>query len=123
LLKESTVHEVSLVQSLFDQLDHAIAPHACGPGGVRRVTVRIGALAGVERDLFRTAYEGCRSDRGFRSAELEIVEEPTQWTCTVCTTHEVSEDALRCAHCDGEVELSAGGGIYLDRVEMEVADV
>ena len=117
------MHEVSLVQSLFDQIDRAIAPHGCGPGGVRKVAVRIGDLAGVERDLFRTAYEGCRTERGYRSAEMDIVTEPARWTCKECNSHIVSEGALRCASCDGEVLLSAGGGIFLDRIEMEVADV
>ncbi len=117
------MHEVSLVQALFDQIDRAIAPHPCGPGGVRTITVRIGELAGVERDLFRTAYEGCRTERGYRLAEMDIVNERAQWTCKTCTSQVLSEDALRCAGCDGEVALSAGGGIFLDRIEMEVADV
>ena len=49
------MHEYSLVQAMFDQMagvmeiNHA---HA-----VRRVRVRIGPLAGVDPDLFRTAYD------------------------------------------------------------------
>jgi Zn finger protein HypA/HybF involved in hydrogenase expression len=65
------MHEVSLVQSLFDQADHAIPPHPAA--AVRLVTVCIGALAGVERELFLSAFDGCKEDRGYGNAALEII--------------------------------------------------
>jgi Zn finger protein HypA/HybF involved in hydrogenase expression len=68
------MHEVSLVQALFDQADRAILPYPSGD--VRQVTVCIGALAGVECALFRSAFEGCKDDRGYGQATLVIVEAP-----------------------------------------------
>jgi Zn finger protein HypA/HybF involved in hydrogenase expression len=68
------MHEVSLVQALFDQADHALPPYPSA--AVRQVTVRIGALAGVECALFRSAFDGCKDDRGYGNATLVIVEVP-----------------------------------------------
>lgn len=66
------MHEVSLIQALFDQADRAIPPHPSA--AVRLVTVQIGAFAGVECSLFRSAFEGCKEDRGYANAALELVE-------------------------------------------------
>ena len=115
------MHEVSLVQALFDQTDRAIAPHP--PLAVRQLTVRIGALAGVECELFRTAFDACRAERGYGVAVLQIVEEPAAWTCTACGAVVRTGRPLRCSSCDGVAKLSAGGDLILDRVELEVVDV
>lgn len=85
------MHEVSLVQALFDQADRAIAPHPSV--AVRQVTVGVGAFAGVECVLFRSAFEGCKDDRGYANAQLEIV------------------------------DLPAGDDLILQRLELEIPDV
>lgn len=115
------MHEVSLVHALFDQLDRAIAPHP--PSAVRLVTVRVGELAGVEPELLRTAFEGCRDERGFTAAALTIVDERAVWTCRACGEAVPGDGAsLQCA-CGGAVRLTAGDALVFDRVELEVADV
>jgi hydrogenase nickel incorporation protein HypA/HybF len=115
------MHEVSLVQSLFDQADRAIAPHPTA--AVCRVTVRIGKLAGVECELFRTAFEGCKAERGYAVAALEIIEEAAAWTCAECGAAVPEGGPLRCRSCDGVPTLSAGGELILQRLELETADV
>jgi hydrogenase nickel incorporation protein HypA/HybF len=115
------VHEVSLVHALFDQADRAIAPHSSR--AVRHLKVRIGELAGLDPGLFRTAFDGCRSDRGYAGAALEIVEEDAAWSCASCGAAVAQGGPLRCTACDGEARLSAGGDVILDRVELEVVDV
>lgn len=115
------MHEVSLVQALFDQADHAIVPYP--PERVRQITVRIGELAGVDSELFRTAFDGCRAERGYGLAVLEIIEERAAWRCAVCRGAVAPSGPLRCVVCDGEAKLEAGGDLILQRVEMEVVDV
>lgn len=115
------MHEVSLVHALFDQTDRAIGQHP--RAAVRQVTLRIGELAGVERELFRTAFEGCKSERGYAVASLDIIEEHAVWSCADCGARVTPEGPLRCAACDGPVQLSAGGDLILQRVELEVTDV
>ncbi len=115
------MHEVSLVHALFDQVDRAIAPH--GSKAVRILKVRIGDLAGVDAELFATAFDGCRSERGYVAAALELVTEPAVWRCAECGAEIVAGSVLRCRSCDGEARLAAGGDLILDRIELEVADV
>lgn len=115
------MHEVSLVDALFDQVDRAIDPHP--RAAVRQVTLRIGRLAGVEPELLRTAFEGCKSERGYAAASLVIIEEKAAWRCAECGAAVLEGGALRCAACDGQATLAAGGELILQRVELEVSDV
>jgi hydrogenase nickel incorporation protein HypA/HybF len=65
------MHEYSLVQAMFDQIDEVVrTSRACA---VRRVQVRIGPLAGVDPELFRTAYDVYRVRTFCADAPLEIV--------------------------------------------------
>lgn len=116
------MHEVSLVQDLFDQTDAAIRPHA--PAAVREVTVRIGTLAGVDDVLFRTAFEGCKAERGYGAATLTIVTDQAEWACERCGSPVAPEEGpLRCAVCDGAARLRAGDALILQRLELEVSHV
>jgi hydrogenase nickel incorporation protein HypA/HybF len=64
------MHEYSLVQSMFDQIEDVVrAQHAIA---VRRVRVTIGSRAGVEPELFRTAYDVFRIKTICEDAPLEI---------------------------------------------------
>ena len=82
------MHEYSLVQAMFDQIAEAMKQH--GAVAVRRVRVRIGAEAGVEPALFRTAYDVFRIRTACADAPLEIV------------------------------DVAAGDELTLDRLELEV---
>lgn len=115
------MHEVSLVHALFDQVDRAIAPHPAA--AVRVLTVRIGARAGVERELFETAFEGSRDERGYGAAALVVVEEPVVFRCRSCAAIVDEAGELYCAHCGGAARLVSGDALMLDRVELEVRDV
>lgn len=115
------MHEMSLVDALFDQIDAALLPH---PGAqLRLVRVRIGALAGVEPVLFRTAFEGLRGDRQHPTSELELVWEAAEWRCPLCQQDVPEGDALQCPTCSTPAVLTRGAGIYLDHLELEVPDV
>jgi Zn finger protein HypA/HybF involved in hydrogenase expression len=65
------MHEYSLVQAMFDQIEGVVAAqHA---RSVRRVRVRIGTRAGVEPVLFQTAYDIFRVKTVCDDAPLQIV--------------------------------------------------
>ena len=64
------MHEYSLVQAMFDQIAGVV--RARGALAVRRVRVRIGRRAGVEPELFRTAYDVFRVKTFCAEAPLEI---------------------------------------------------
>lgn len=114
------MHELSLVHALFDQADRAVAAH--GPDRVRRVEVTIGALAGVEVELFRTAFGVARAERGYALAELAIELVPAEHRCSGCGARIEEGAPLTCA-CGGRVALTRGGDLILKRLELEVPDV
>jgi hydrogenase nickel incorporation protein HypA/HybF len=64
------MHEYSLVQSMFEQIESVV--RAQGAIAVRRVRVKIGSMAGVEPELFRTAYDVFRIKTICEEAPLEI---------------------------------------------------
>ena len=66
------MHEYSLVQAMFDQI--GIVIDAQRAVAVHRVRVRIGALAGVDPMLFRTAYDVYRLETPCANAPLDIVD-------------------------------------------------
>ncbi|MBI3403526.1 MAG: hydrogenase maturation nickel metallochaperone HypA [Acidobacteria bacterium] len=69
------MHEYSLVQSMFDQIESVA--RAQGAIAVRRVRVTIGSRAGVEPELFRTAYDLFRIKTICEDAPLEIEPAPS----------------------------------------------
>lgn len=115
------MHEASLVDALFDQIDQAVVAHPSGRLCLLRV--RVGELAGVEPELFRTAFDVVRGSRGHEKATLELVREDAVWSCGACATRVPRGGVLRCEACGGEATLTAGGDIILDRIELEVRDV
>ncbi len=64
------MHEYSLVQAMFDQIGAVV--RAQGALSVKRVRVSIGPLAGVEPELFRTAYDVFRVKTFCAEAPLVI---------------------------------------------------
>ena len=64
------MHEYSLVQAMFDRIDDVAASQRAAT--VRRVRVTIGNDAGVDPDLFRTAYGVFRIGTLCADAPLEI---------------------------------------------------
>jgi hydrogenase nickel incorporation protein HypA/HybF len=64
------MHEYSLVQAMFDQIESVVRTH--GALSVRRVRVCIGERAGVEPALFETAYQVFRLRTICAEAPLEI---------------------------------------------------
>lgn len=112
------MHEYSLVQALFDQIEataranHAIAVH--------RVRVRIGQAAGVEATLLHTAYETFRTGTICADAPLDVEEVAVRWACPEGHGDITPGRPLTCAACGRPARLVAGDEIVLDRVELEV---
>jgi hydrogenase nickel incorporation protein HypA/HybF len=113
------MHEYSIVQALVDTVEReARARNAIA---VHRLSVRIGALAGVEAGLLASAYEICRTGTLCAAAELAIESVPARWTCPTCGQEMAMGDVLRCPACRAPARLVSGDEIILDRIEMEVA--
>ncbi len=114
------MHEYSLVQGLFDQVSAHVA--ARGATAVRKVTVGMGELAGVDPELFATAFVTFRPASPCPEAELAIRWVEARWVCTACE-HPIQRGAvLRCPDCGAPGRLAAGDELTLERIEMEVPE-
>ncbi len=114
------MHEYSLVQNLLDQVDaHAMACHATTVG---KVTVGIGELAGVDPDLFATAFEAFRAAGLCKEAELSIRWVEARWVCSQCAQAIQRGAVLRCPDCEAPARLAAGDELILERIELEAPD-
>lgn len=111
------MHEVSLVHALFDEVDRHSAGH---PGAVVvLVRVRLGDAAGVEPELFVTAFAETRGGRGHGRAALELVREAEAWACRACGLPIAAGAPLRCAGCGAPARLVRGDALFLDHLELE----
>jgi hydrogenase nickel incorporation protein HypA/HybF len=111
------MHEYSLVSALVDRvLQEARARDAVA---VHRLAVRIGALSGVEPELFASAFTLCRQGL-LENATLDIRRAQTAWECPRCGAAIPEGAPLHCGSCDLPARLSSGDEILLEQIEMEV---
>ena len=114
------MHEYSLIQGLFDQVSAQAA--ARGATAVRKVTVGLGELAGVDPELFMTAFLTFRVASVCPEAELSIRWVEARWVCTRCGRPVQKGAVLRCTDCGAPAQLAAGDELILERIEMEVPE-
>ena len=113
------MHEYSLIQSLVEQV--AAEAAARSASAVHRLRVRIGEHAGVDVELFKTAYLTFRERTVCEHAALDVVVVPVAWACGACGRSIEAGRPLRCPDCLAPARLIAGDEIILDRIELEVA--
>ena len=113
------MHEYSLIQSLVERVEAEAAARSAS--AVHRLRVRIGEHAGVDIELFKTAYLTFRERTVCERAILDVEMVPTEWACPACGRAIEPGQVLRCLDCATPAQLIAGDEIILDRIEMEVA--
>lgn len=114
------MHEISVATALLRQVEEEASKRQAS--AVQRITVRVGALSGVDVQLLQTAYQACRASTLCARAVLEIVQVPARWSCSRCAA-EVAGGTLTCSQCRRPASLSGGDELLLDTIEMEVAHV
>ena len=113
------MHEYSLVEALVRRVETEAARR--GALHVHSLTVSVGELAGVEPELFRTAYETFRAGTLCERAELRLVQHPAAWTCPTCKTPIEKGAVLRCPQCGGAAKLDErSDALLLESIDMEV---
>ena len=111
------MHEYSLVRAMVDRVEQEA--RARNATAVSRLAVRIGAMSGVEPELFASAFTLCREGI-LAGAELDIRRSAAAWACPRCATAIPSGAVLRCAACDAPARMVEGDEILLEQIEMEV---
>ena len=114
------MHELSIAQALVEQVQAlAQQEHA---EHVAAVTVRIGALSGVNLEALQMAFPVAVEDTLAASARLLIETVPAQVRCRCCARlSEPDAPSIYCAAC-GSTEVEVVGGYELDikSVELDV---
>ena len=113
------MHEYSLVEALVRRVEEearrrqAVAVHG--------VKVSLGELAGVDPELFRTAYDTFRAGTLCEGAALEVAAFPARWSCPSCGRAFARGEVLRCADCQRPAQLDAkSDALLLEAIDMEV---
>lgn len=113
------MHEYSLVQSLVTRVEAEAATRRAS--AVHRLVVSVGELAGVDPDLFQTAYDTFRAGTICATASLELKRVPARWACPACGRSIPRGEVLACEVCGLPAGMAAGGDeILLETIEMEV---
>ena len=113
------MHEYSLIQSLVGRVEAEAS--ARGATAVHRLVVSVGELAGVDPELFQTAYDTFRAGTICEAAPLELRRVPARWTCSGCAREIPRGEVLHCPTCHLPARVAPGGDeILLETIEMEV---
>ena len=93
---------------------------ANGARSVAAVRVGIGALAMVEPEALRFAFDIVKRDSIAESARLEIVRMPARAWCLACSRSvEVSARGDLCPECDsGQVQIDGGDDLRILDIEI-----
>ena len=113
------MHEYSLVDALLRRVeDEARQRNATAIHGIK---VSLGELAGVEPELFRTAYVTFRAGTLCEMATLEILRCPATYTCPTCGKGFARGEVLRCERCARPARMDEkSDALLLESIDMEV---
>ncbi len=113
------MHEASLVQSLLDQVAALLHEHSAQR--VQTIRVSVGEFAGVEPELFRSAYDLLVDQTPVQGAQLELRTVPLRARCDACGQEfAVHQFRFQCPACDGrQVRTIQGEDLLLESVTLE----
>ena len=102
------MHEVSICEGILGVIEDQARTH--GFTAVRRITLEIGAFAGVDPDALRFGFDAVMRSTLAEGAQLEIVGLPGRALCYDCRQTVTLADRLApCPICGGERLLPEGG--------------
>jgi len=113
------VHEYGIASSLLRMAEAHVRKHDAAR--VVRLEVRIGELSGVEVPLLETAWSLVRERSVCAGVDLDVRRVPARWACPRCEAPLPPGARLSCPACGVPAKLTAGGELFLDRIEMEVS--
>lgn len=114
------MHELSLAQSLMDQV--LSAARAQSATRVLRVVVVIGPYSGVEKTAFEFAFPLAAEGTPAEGAELIIENASATIECTLCHASGPADPVqLACPRCGSDrVDIKGGHDFVVREIELEV---
>jgi len=112
------MHELSLATSLVEQLQRVCAEQKAT--AVASVRLRLGALAGVDRESFAFVFPIAAEETCAEKAELVFDEVPAEVTCDACGRRWRPERmVMHCESCQSP-RVRVTGGREFDLVSVEL---
>lgn len=113
------MHELSLALALVEQI--AAAAQREKALRVTKITVQVGALAGVETEVLRSVFPLAAEDSLAADAELVLEKIPVVVFCPLCQKKsQPAMSRLCCAHCGSkDVQLRQGREFLIKAIEIE----
>ena len=115
------MHELSIATRIVEMVREHVA--GAGGGEVRRVTLRIGRLAGVHEDPLRFSFDLVREGTPLAAAELAVINVPVSIWCPTCAA-EVELPGVQSFACPacGTRSGDIRAGLELDLESIELAE-
>ncbi len=117
------MHELSLMQALFEHVETAAAAHRAKR--VARLVVEVGEFSNVVPGLFQQAFLAFRTiEPLLEGAQLEIRKLPLMLECSECRLEFRPQGfCFRCPHCDSlQTRVIQGEELLLRDLELEVEE-
>lgn len=115
------MHELSIALALIDQVQKAT--RASSAGTVRRITLRIGKLAGVDPDALSFAFPLAAEGTRLEHTVLDMVLVEPEMRCRACGKSVDTELVAICVHCGArDLELKQGRELIIESVELETPE-
>ena len=135
------MHEWALAEAVIEATSAALAGR--DPSCLRTVTVKLGELQAVDREVFSFALATLLRERPFRSASYALETEPASFRCASCerewllaetpglgaetreAIHFLPEAAhafVRCPSCGSpDYRVQAGRGVHIESLTLDTA--
>lgn len=113
------MHEYSIVQSLLNSCEEHTQKN--GATKVKKITLKIGVLSGVEPELLQTAFDTFKENTVAHESEMIINIQPLVIRCNDCQKQmQIDDFEFKCQGC-GSLSVSAidGEEMYLMSLELE----
>lgn len=115
------MHELALAAEVLDLVTEAAAAERARPvRRVRNVRLLVGALAGVEPEALRFAWEAVREGSVAASAPLVLTAVAATGTCADCGDCSPAWDRLELCPACGSAQRQVSGGTELSVESVEV---
>jgi hydrogenase nickel incorporation protein HypA/HybF len=111
------MHEFSIADALAEQ----VRRHATGPGRVREVEIRVGALRGLEPESLSMCWQAVTAGTSIEGSVLRVDLRPWSISCPACGREWTSPVPFVTCAC-GEAGPVPRGGDELDLVALVVDD-
>lgn len=113
------MHEMGIAQSILETAEETLRAH---PGArLTRVNVRVGELAGIDRESLTFCFEVLTRDTAHAGAVLEVDWRPLAHQCLACEREfTVAQWKLDCPSCGStETRLRSGDELEVAYLELE----